>query len=126
MALVFIVFAYGISEASRNKPYLPSRVEIAGNVNAEHAEAMRLYLANCAMCHGMDGDKEYRGAALLSKSPMDTTAAAAIITSGVKKGPRGTMPGFAKMLSESQVRAVAAYIQQLKNPMASPRDVTAQ
>ena len=117
MALVsflLLVCAYGISEASRSKPYMPSHVEISGDINAINVEGLRGYLENCAMCHGQDGDKGYRGAPMLSVSAMDAGAAAAIITAGVKKGTRGTMPAFGNTLNESQINSIAAYIQGLK------------
>ena len=117
MALVsflLLVCAYGISEASRSKPYMPSNVELSGDINAINTEGLRGYLENCAMCHGQDGDKGYRGAPLLSASAMDASAAAMIITAGVKKGTRGTMPAFGRTLNESQISSIAAYIQGLK------------
>src|SRR5688572_25634774 len=108
LAMLLIVCAYGISEAARSKPYLPSKVTLSGDVSAAGVEGMQLYLMHCAMCHGPEGDKEYRGAAPLSASRMDSTAAAMIISSGIKKGPRGTMPAFEGVLTENQIRSVAA------------------
>jgi len=114
LSFLLLVSAYGISEAARSKPYMPSHVEISGDIAVVNTEGLRGYLENCAMCHGQDGDKAYRGAAWLSTSVMDAGAAATVISTGVKKGSRGTMPGFAKTLNENQIRAIAAYIQGLK------------
>jgi len=114
LSFALLVSAYGISEAARSKPYRPAHVSIAGNIAAVNTEGIRGYLENCAMCHGQDGDKGYRGATLLSASKMDAGAAAAIIVAGIKKGSHGTMPAFGQVLNESQVGAIAAYIQGLK------------
>ena len=114
ISVLLLVCAYGISEASRNKPYIPQKVELSGDVTSPGAQGIQLYLMHCAMCHGPAGDKEYRGAAPLTISPMDTTAAVMIIRSGVKRGPRGTMPAFGELLSEEQISVVAAYVQGLK------------
>ena len=114
ISFLLLVCAYGISEASRSKPYMPASVEISGDVNVVNTEGLRGYLENCAMCHGPDGNKGYRGAPLLSASAMDAGAAAAIISAGVKKGSRGSMPAFGRTLNENQISAIAAYIQGLK------------
>ena len=114
LAFLLVVGAYGMSEAARNKPYIPARVEISSNLPVAGTEGVQLYMSHCAMCHGSNGDKEYRGAALLSATHMDSTASAMIIKAGVIKGMRGTMPSFEHTLSDEQVHVIAAYIQGLK------------
>jgi cytochrome c6 len=107
ISLLLVVTAYGLAEMSKSKPYIANTVEVAD-------AGLAVYQSNCAMCHGEDGKKNYRGAVDLSSSMMDATAAEIMITEGRKKGQYGTMPAFKKSLSSEQITAVASYIQGLK------------
>lgn len=108
IAFFFIVGAYGLAEMSRSKPYMAKKTIPSEQVG------LNVYQANCVMCHGEDGKKNYRGAVDLSSSVMDQGGSEAIISSGVKKGTHGSMPAFESTLSSDEIRSVAQYIQSLK------------
>ncbi len=110
LSLVLIVGAYGLAEASKNKPFLPSKVEVNGNADETAKLGIKTYIANCAMCHGKDGMKMYRDAKDLSASALD----GASIEMMVKEGSKGKMPAFAGALSDEEIIAVSAYVQTLR------------
>jgi ubiquinol-cytochrome c reductase cytochrome c subunit len=90
------------------------------------ARGAELYLANCAACHSSTGIGGTLSAAQRSDTaavaPPETfappvTASSAIeVAEAIRVGP-GTMPVFSpKTLSDSEVDAIAAYVQYLRNP----------
>jgi len=117
IALLLIVGAYGMSEAAKKKPFIPSKVEVGGNADDAAKMGIKIYVANCAMCHGKDGKKMYREATDLSTSALDAAAAAIIINEGTStttKPGQTKMPAFKNVLHDDEIVAVAAYIQTLK------------
>lgn len=69
------------------------------------SEGARLYVANCAECHGQD-------AAGLKASNLRIGLDAGYVATTVTDGLDG-MPSFAETLSPDQVRTLAAYIQEI-------------
>jgi cytochrome c oxidase cbb3-type subunit 3 len=77
-----------------------------------------LYQANCAFCHAADGSGRNWIGAFLVPAPPDFTRAYATTAAGtatleaiVRRGLPGTsMPGWGSVLSEAEIRAVAAYL----------------
>jgi len=110
LALLLIFGAYGLSEAAKNKPFIPSKVEVNGNADDAAKLGIKTYIANCAMCHGKDGMKMYRDAKDLTVSGLDQAS----IEMLVREGSKGKMPAFKETLSEEEIIAVSAYVQTLR------------
>ncbi len=110
LSLLLIVGAYGLSEAAKNKPFMPTKVEVNGNADEVAKTGIKTYIANCAMCHGKDGMKMYRDAKDLSISGLDQ----AKIEMMVREGSKGKMPAFEGTLSEVEIIAVSAYLQTIR------------
>jgi mono/diheme cytochrome c family protein len=117
LSLLLIVGAYGMSEAAKKKPFIPSKVEVNGNADDLAKLGIKTYVANCAMCHGKDGKKMYRDATDLSTSAIDQASAELIIREGssstLKRG-QVKMPAFAGTLTDDEIIAVSVYIQTLR------------
>ena len=82
----------------------------AGTWSCSHAappqpesEGARLYVANCAECHGQDAGG-LKAPSL--RTGFDTDDVVATVTGGVAD----SMPSFAETLSPDQIRTLAAYI----------------
>jgi len=113
LSLLLIVGAYGLSEAAKKKPFIPTRVEVNGNADDTAKLGIKTYIANCAMCHGKDGKKMYRDAKDLSISSLDQASIETMVREGFK-GEHGIMPAFSGTLSEEEIVAVSAYVQTLR------------
>ena len=113
LSLLLIVGAYGISEAAKKKPFIPTQVEVNGNADDAAKLGIKTYIGNCAMCHGKDGKKMYRGAKDLSVSGLDAATVAIMVKDGVK-GETGVMPAFSGTLSEEEITAVSNYVVSLR------------
>ncbi len=110
LSLLMIIGAYGLSEAAKNKPFIPSMVEVNGNAAETEKTGIKTYMANCAMCHGKDGMKMYRDAKDLTQSSLDEAS----IELMVSEGSKGKMPAFGGTLSNEEITAVSAYILTLR------------
>ena len=73
------------------------------------ANAEKIYVQQCATCHGEDGQKGLSGAANLTKSTLSLNDRKQIIAEG-----QGLMPGFKEQLSEQELDELAAYTMTLK------------
>src|SRR5205085_4222602 len=67
LSLILIVAAYGVAEMSKNKIFIPKKVNTE---NSAISEGALVYTQNCTFCHGADGKKMYRNAADLTLSRM--------------------------------------------------------
>lgn len=110
LSLLLIFGAYGLSEAARNKPFIPTQVVVNGNADEAAKLGVKTYIANCAMCHGKDGKKMYRDAKDLSLSTLDHASIELL----VNEGSKGKMPAFAGTLSGDEINAVCTYVQSLR------------
>ncbi len=117
LSLVLILGAYGLGEAAKKKPFIPTKVEVVGDADDDAKLGVKTFIANCAMCHGKDGMKMYRDATNLTLSGMDQTS----IEIRVREGTPGNwpyskagMPAFGKTLNEEEIIAVSAYVQTLR------------
>jgi cytochrome c oxidase cbb3-type subunit III len=78
----------------------------------------RTYLQNCSYCHGTKGDGRTAAAQVLDPKPRDFTGqprlSSAEVAAAVREGRGGTaMPSFAKVLSKTELNAVAEYVAQV-------------
>jgi cytochrome c553 len=101
-ALVLLHLAYGLAEIARRKSYLGGSPvkEVEGKVDGQS-----VYIANCTVCHGIDGKKGYNNATDLSKSTIDNAKIITVLTYG-----RGNMMPFKETLNDEEMKAVAEYI----------------
>ncbi len=115
LGLVLVLYAYGISEtksATMNKAQA-----LVGTSDDSIDESMpvlalgeAVYLANCAICHGNDGNKGLSGAKPLSSSQLSEEE----VLHRIQKG-KNAMPGYEGLLSEEKIKAVAAYVLSMRD-----------
>lgn len=111
LSLFLMVGAYGLAEMSKNKPFIPAKVNIAEGSDMAALAGKKVYLENCAFCHGADGKKGYRNAPDLSHTAMDAGAIAQM----VREGSRGKMPGYKMVISDENIAALSEYVESLRN-----------
>ncbi len=109
LSLILIVGAYGMSEASKNKPFIPAKVQMAGNADAASMNGAKLFMQNCAFCHGNDGKKHYRNAPDLSTSVMVEKD----VEQMIREGSKGKMPSYTVVINDIDITAIAGYVQHL-------------
>jgi mono/diheme cytochrome c family protein len=119
IALLLIIGAYGLAEASRNKPFIKANVVLNNEGgDAKFAQGAMVYHQNCAFCHGADGKKLYRNAKDLTISVFGYDDSQQM----VRDGSKGKMPGYSAVLSDEDIAAVCQFVQSLK---VAPADTTA-
>jgi hypothetical protein len=111
LSLVMVIAAYGLSEISKNKPFIPAKVSVTGDTGSTLAQGAILYQANCAFCHGQDGGKLYRGAIDLRTSTLDDT----MIRMIVRDGSKGKMPLYRGVLTDPEIELISSYVMSLRN-----------
>jgi len=84
------------------------------SVLSETEDGRQIFLANCAICHGPDGDSVYgvdlgRGKFKTASSDDDLIQ---ILNAGV---PGTSMPAFSKEFSHIEMRAIVAYLRYMKS-----------
>lgn len=104
LAIGFFVFT------SRTSAVLRASESVA-TVNAP---IRKLYLNNCARCHGADGKSQTELGKLndapdLTQKRASQKRAISVITHGTDE-----MPGFGKKLSKAEIASIAAYIRTLR------------
>lgn len=78
------------------------------------AAGEEVYLANCASCHGDNGEGDYFvGAPALNNAVWLYGGTEEAIRYSVVNARFGIMPGFVGRLRDGEIRAVAAYVHQL-------------
>src|SRR5262245_41958128 len=93
-------------------------------MSSDAAEGRRIFDAQCAWCHGNEGDGGM-GPNLHGKLRHATALASIvdIITNGI---PGTDMPGFRSPLTERSIRQTAAYVQSLSRAAGRPAAGSAQ
>jgi len=94
------------------------------------ARAATLFAANCALCHGANGDGHGPASRTLHPRPMDFTNAEemAKIKDGqlffaISSGSHGTaMPPFSQQFDESDRWRLVSYLRELANEKAEKKD----
>ncbi len=127
VALLLTFYIYGVSEAgsltfsrestlteeaSDPQPEMSEEGQpeiIAQNMENVLKTGKEIYLAECKKCHGQDGKKGLFKSPDLTQSNLNLAERIAWI----KKG-KGVMPAYEGELSESNIEAVAAYLNELK------------
>jgi mono/diheme cytochrome c family protein len=113
LSLLLIIGAYGLSEMSKNKPFIPAKVTIAEGTDATKVAGFKVYLENCTFCHGQNGKKQYRNAPDLTQSAMASSS----IQQMVREGSKGKMPAYNLVISDENIAAVAAYVETMRNTL---------
>lgn len=84
-----------------------------GQIDPVLVEGRALYAKHCAMCHGRDGSggqgPRLNNGVVLTAYP-SLASQAAVVADG-----RGTMPSFAKRLTEVQIESVSRYTREVLN-----------
>jgi mono/diheme cytochrome c family protein len=106
LALVLIVGAYGLSEMSKNKPFIPKKVQLSAGSTLPLASGALIYHQNCSFCHGDDGKKKYRTAPDLTLSLFSHDA----VMQMIREGSKGKMPPYNIIMSDENISAVADYV----------------
>lgn len=112
LAMVLIIAAYGLAEMSRRSV---AKQDLAGitDPTAQGYEAVEhgkeVYSKYCVSCHGADGALGVSGAKNLQLTQLSTAESIDIITNG-----KNAMAPYKKVLSEADIKAVAAYTATLK------------
>jgi mono/diheme cytochrome c family protein len=109
LSFLMIVGAYGISEMSRNKMFIPDRVESDIVNDTPFSAGANIYHEHCVFCHGTDGKKMYRLAPDLTKTVFNEDAIMQI----VREGSKGKMPAYSITISDENIAAVARYVRSL-------------
>ncbi len=94
--------------------YRTSLAQLQTSVLSETENGRQLFLANCTVCHGPDGDSVYgvdlgRGKFKTASSDDDLIQ---ILNVGV---PGTSMPAFSKEFSRIEMRAIVAYLRYMKS-----------
>src|SRR5262249_47328486 len=119
VSLLVSMAAAGASAQSRPTPR-PSRTPLSSDA----AEGRRIFEAQCAWCHGNEGDGGM-GPNLHGTLRHATSLAsiAEIVTNGI---PGTDMPGFRSTLTERSIQQTAAYVQSLSRTAATTTRGNAQ
>lgn len=97
LSLLLITGSYGLAEVYSKKKGIP-----AENVAIDNS-GLALYEANCARCHGTEGDLALAGAANLKKTVMDLEQMKTVVLKG-----KGAMPPVS--VTDEQAQSIADYI----------------
>ena len=96
------------------------------NLTREEKRGERLFIANCAFCHGADGTGKNWIGSFMEPHPRNLTDPAVMtgmtrsrLIAAIRDGlPNTSMPAWKSVLSEAEIRAVAAYVNRAFHPLA--------
>lgn len=110
IAVLFLVFAYGLAEVNKKKYAQMDKAPIDTTTVASDPVAVgkEIYVAKCVACHGEGGDAGLGGAKNLKITQLTDDQQKEIILHG-----KGGMSAFPS-LSENQVNGLIVYIKTLK------------
>ena len=108
LLFVFLATGFFVFTSQASAVLLPSETV------AKNAPARRVYLNNCARCHGADGKGQTELGRIndtpdLTQKRTSQKRAISVIMHGTD-----SMPAFGKKLSRAEIASVAAYIRTLK------------
>lgn len=110
LGLLLVLYAYGISE-TKSASFNKKGTLVAANTEEFNSsgdilqQGESIYLSNCAVCHGNDGQKGLSGAPMLTESELGYED----VVSRIQKG-KNAMPAYEGLLSKAQIDAVAQYV----------------
>jgi mono/diheme cytochrome c family protein len=98
LSLLLITGSYGLAEVYAKRKAIQVEKPIAVST-----DGYGLYEANCALCHGTNGDKGVAGAANLRITAMDAAELKKVILKG-----KGSMPAI--QVSEEDAQSITDYV----------------
>jgi mono/diheme cytochrome c family protein len=101
-------------QSGQHVPTAPAAKGVAGVQPAAAGgsaklDANQLFATSCGWCHMKGGREPGKGPKL-----MDTPLTDAEIVSRIRSGKPGQMPAYGTAFSDDQLRAIVAYIRELK------------
>lgn len=110
LGLLLVLYAYGISETKSASFNKKGTLVTASTDDFDASgdlllQGESIYLNNCAVCHGNDGQKGLSGSPMLTESELGYED----IVNRIQKG-KNAMPAYEGLLSEEQIDAVAQYV----------------
>lgn len=107
LALIFLVYSYGISETK--SPFFIKKAagDFAGLSGIELGK--KVYESNCMACHGNDGKLGLSGSKDLTVSALSFDEQMEIVRKG-----KNSMMAYEKLLTDEQIQAVTEYVRSLK------------
>jgi mono/diheme cytochrome c family protein len=108
IAIIFLVYAYGISETKSPSFKQESSTGEFANV-APGVLGKTIFETKCIGCHGADGKGGLSGAKDLTQSPKTPAEKIEIISNG-----KNAMIAYKNQLTSDQIKAVADYVETLK------------
>lgn len=111
LSFILIVGAYGLAEVHKKRlGKIDREVDMTGGLAHTPMEhASKIYMKNCATCHGADGSLGLSGAANLQTSTLSKEEAANII-----KGGKGNMPKYGNQLNAAEIEALVEFTESLR------------
>ncbi|HKR06818.1 MAG TPA: cytochrome c, partial [Bacteroidia bacterium] len=108
VAIMFLVYAYGISETKSPTFKQESSSGEFANVSPD-VLGKTIFESKCTGCHGVDGKLGLSGSKDLTQSETTPGEKIKIITDG-----KNAMMAYKNLLSQEQIEAVAGYVEQLR------------
>ena len=108
IAIIFLVYAYGISETKSTSFKQESSTGEFATI-APEALGKTIFETKCTGCHGADGKQGLSGAKDLTQSPKTPAEKIEIISNG-----KNAMIAYKNQLTTDQIKAVADYVETLK------------
>jgi mono/diheme cytochrome c family protein len=123
LSLLLTFYIYGASETGSLTFSKAETVAVSADSPAQNAKKIvidgstaellkngkEVYLAECKKCHGKDGKKGLFKSPDLTQSKLNLSERVAWIEKG-----KGVMPAYKDELSETEIKAVALYLDELK------------
>ncbi|MCS7004421.1 MAG: SirB2 family protein [Cytophagales bacterium] len=112
LMLAMLILSYGLAEMSKKveKKEIPELVNLPANAPLEvNVHGKAIYKQYCTICHGEYGDAGMSGAKNLKVSRLSQEEIISLLQDG-----RGTMPSYAKILSDKEIKVVSEYVISLR------------
>jgi len=107
ISLMFLIYAYGISETK--SPFMSDEKKKVDTTNVPVAEVgKKIYEEKCTLCHGSDGKLGLSGAKDLTQSTLSHAEKIDLVMNG-----KNAMMSFKEQLTPEQVEAVTQYVETL-------------
>ncbi len=107
ISLMFLIYAYGISETK--SPFMSDEKKKVDTANVPVAEVgKKIYEEKCTLCHGTDGKLGLSGAKDLTQSTLSHAEKMDLVMNG-----KNAMMSFKEQLTPEQVEAVTQYVETL-------------